>query len=169
MRQGSSIGLAFARSETEIATLFANLEFADWMLETLIVGRELSVGVVAGEALEVVEFTPKSGQFDYESKYTKGLTEYVAPAEIGKVLTERIRNLATVAFEACGCRDYARIDWMIDREGEPCFLEINTLPGLKETSLFPMSAALLGYDFDELLQQLVEPAISRYRARQTSR
>lgn len=111
----------------------------------------------------VVEIRPRSGRFDYDSKYTKGLTEYIAPAEIGVELSERIRKLATIAFESCGCRDYARIDCMLDVEGNPYFLEINTLPGLKETSLLPMSAALFGYNFDELLQKLVEPALMRYR------
>lgn len=166
--QGSSVGLKFAETLEEVAEALADCGQGRWLVEPRVEGTEVTVGILHGSALGVVEIRPKSGRFDYSSKYTKGLTEYVAPAEISKDLTERIRNLATVAFEACGCRDYARIDFMIDRQGEPYFLEINTLPGLKETSLLPMSAALFGYDFDELLQKLVEPALLRYKDRQTS-
>src|SRR5690606_36228447 len=128
-------------------------------------GREATIGVVGGESLAVVEIRPRQGAFDYRNKYTKGATEYLAPAPIGDGLARRIKDLATRAFEACGCRDYARLDLMIDREGEPVFLEVNTLPGMKETSLLPMSAAAVGYDFDDLLQKLIEPAIRRHRMR----
>lgn len=160
--EGSSVGLLFAESEEEIEGAFNQCDQGRWLIEPRIQGVEVTVGVLHGEALGVVEIRPRSGRFDYESKYTKGLTDYIAPAEIDKVLTERIRNLATNAFEACGCRDFARVDFMINSEGQPYVLEINTLPGLKETSLLPMSAALFGYDFDLLLQKLVEPALIRY-------
>ena len=166
--QGSSVGLMFAETQEEIEVALGKCREGRWLIEPRVEGTEVTVGVLQGKALGVVEIRPKSGQFDYSSKYTKGLTEYIAPAEISKELTERIRNLATLAFEKCDCRDYARIDFMIDRQGEPYFLEINTLPGLKETSLLPMTAALFGYDFDLLLQKLVEPAILRYKACQNS-
>lgn len=167
--QGSSVGLMFAVGKEQIAACLSRCAGRQWLIEPRVAGREATVGILQGKALGVVEIRPVSGRFDYESKYTKGLTEYVAPAAIGEELTERIRNLATLAFEACGCRDYARIDCMIDSEGNPWFLEINTLPGLKETSLLPMSAGVFGYNFDELLQKLVEAAILRYKQRQVSR
>lgn len=166
--EGSSVGLMFAQGEGEIADCLEKCGEGRWLVEPRISGKEVTVGVLQGEALGVVEIRPRSGRFDYDSKYTKGLTEYIAPAEISVELSERIRKLATRAFEACGCRDYARIDCMLDSEGNPYFLEINTLPGLKETSLLPMSAALFGYNFDELLQKLVEPALLRYRNRHSS-
>ncbi|MDQ8200113.1 D-alanine--D-alanine ligase [Pelagicoccus enzymogenes] len=161
--EGSSVGLQFAEGETEITDCLEKCREGRWLVEPRIAGKEVTVGIVQGEALGVVEIRPLNGRFDYESKYTKGMTEYIAPAEISADLSERIRKLATHAFEACGCRDYARIDCMVDTGGNPYFLEINTLPGLKETSLLPMSAALFGYNFDELLQKLVEPALLRYR------
>ncbi|MDQ8185458.1 D-alanine--D-alanine ligase [Pelagicoccus sp. SDUM812002] len=161
--EGSSVGLLFAEGEVEIADCLDKCRTGRWLVEPRIVGKEVTVGMLNGEALGVVEIRPKSGRFDYDSKYTKGMTEYIAPAVISPELSERIRNLATRAFEACGCRDYARIDCMVDSDENPYFLEINTLPGLKETSLLPMSAALFGYNFDELLQKLVEPALLRYR------
>lgn len=166
--EGSSVGLQFAESEEEVADCLERCREGRWLIEPRISGKEVTVGIVQGEALGIVEIRPVKGRFDYESKYTVGLTEYVAPAAISSETTERIRKLATIAFEACGCRDYARIDCMLDADENPHFLEINTLPGLKETSLLPMSAALFGYNFDELLQKLVEPAVLRYRNRQPS-
>lgn len=160
--EGSSVGLMFADGEREIADCLDKCVRGRWLVEPRISGKEVTVGILHGEAMGVVEIRPRSGRFDFESKYTKGLTEYVAPAEISVELSERIRSLATRAFAACSCRDFARIDCMIDAAGNPHFLEINTLPGLKETSLLPMSAALFGYNFDELLQKLVEPALLRY-------
>lgn len=166
--QGSSVGLVFAEGWEQIEAGLKGCSNGRWLIEPRISGVEVTVGILCGEALGVVEIRPKSGYFDYNSKYTKGLTEYIAPAEIDPALAERIRNLATKAFEVCGCRDYARIDCMIDGGGNPYFLEINTLPGLKETSLLPMSAAVCGYNFDELLQKLVEPALLRYKSRQST-
>lgn len=164
--QGSSVGLAFARGEAEIEAALQGLEPGwRWLIEPRIVGREATIGVLDGEAMGIVEIKPRSGAFDYSSKYTKGLTEYIAPADFSEDFTRRIRELATRAFAACGCRDYARIDFMVDQGGNPYFLEINTLPGLKETSLLPMSAGVCGYNFDLLLQKLVAPAILRYRIR----
>lgn len=163
--QGSSVGLAFANGVAEIDGKLAKIAEGTWMAEPLVKGREATVGVLGGEAQGVVEIRPNSGQFDYASKYTKGMTEYVAPAEFSEVLTKRIRNMATLAFEACGCRDYARLDVMLDNEDTPYFLEINSLPGLKETSLLPMSAGVYGYTFDKLMQKLVEPAFLRYKNR----
>ncbi len=167
--EGSSVGLMFAESEDEVASCLEKCGEGRWLVEPRISGKEVTVGILHGEAMGVVEIRPRSGRFDYESKYTKGLTEYIAPAEISAELSERIRKLTTRAFEACGCRDYARIDCMLDSAGNPYFLEINTLPGLKETSLLPMSAALFGYNFEELLQKLVEPALLRYKNRNSSR
>ncbi len=164
--EGSSVGLQFAGNEAELEQALADCASGRWMVEPRLAGLEATVGVLGGEALGVVEIAPKSGAFDYRSKYTKGLTEYIAPARLEDACIERIRKLATTVFSACDCRDYARIDLIVDRtSGEPCFLEVNTLPGLKETSLLPMSAGLCGYDFDELLQKLVEPALMRYRER----
>lgn len=163
--QGSSIGLRFAQGEAEIAEALSALAFERWLIERRVVGREATVGVVSGQAFAIVEIRPKQGAFDYRNKYTKGATEYFAPAPLDEPLARRIKDLATAAFRACGCRDYARIDLMISEEGDPVFLEVNTLPGMKETSLLPMSAAAVGYDFDDLLQKLIEPAIERHRIR----
>lgn len=163
VRQGSSIGLGFAHSSRELAVLLSNLEFDDWMLETMIVGKELSVGVLEGKATEIVEIRPKSGRYDYLSKYSKGLTEFIVPAPLSKPLEHEIKEIVEKAFVVCGCRDYARIDLMVNQEDQPFVLEVNTLPGMKETSLLPMSAAGAGVNFKALLKKLVEPAILRFQ------
>jgi D-alanine-D-alanine ligase len=110
----------------------------------------------------VVEIVPKSGVFDYTSKYTKGLTEYFAPAQISEELAAAARTAAETAFAACGCRDYARVDFILSQDGELYLLEINTLPGMKETSLLPMSARCVGLDFVALCRELVAPAVERF-------
>jgi D-alanine-D-alanine ligase len=110
----------------------------------------------------VVEIRPKSGVYDYTSKYTKGLTEYFAPAPLDAATTARVQAAAEAAFAACGCRDYARVDFILPEQGDAFLLEINTLPGMKETSLLPMSARCAGMDFTGLVRELVRPALLRF-------
>lgn len=110
----------------------------------------------------VVEIRPLSGVYDYASKYTKGSTEYLAPAPLAPDETAEVQRAAETAFAACGCRDYARVDFIFC-DGAPFFLEINTLPGMKETSLLPMSARCAGLDFVALVRELVRPAVARFQ------
>lgn len=161
-RQGSSVGLQIVntRAGLEIA-LGSGIRQGEWLAEKRIVGRELTVGILRGRAMGVVEISPKSGVFDYSSKYTKGLTTYTAPAALSEEVTAEVQRLAETAFAACGCRDYARADFMLSHEGEIYLLEINTLPGMKETSLLPMSARCVGLDFNALCREMVAPALER--------
>jgi D-alanine-D-alanine ligase len=112
----------------------------------------------------VVEIRPRSGVYDFTSKYTRGMTEYFAPAPLTTEETAAVQRAAEAAFGACGCRDYARVDFILEAAG-PCLLEINTLPGMKETSLLPMSARCTGLDFTGLVQALVAPALERFASR----
>jgi D-alanine-D-alanine ligase len=162
-RQGSSVGLQIVTSKVGLEIALSGLRQGDWIAEKRIVGREFTVGILRGRAMGVVEIAPKSGVFDYTSKYTKGLTEYFAPAKISEELAGAIRTAAETAFAACGCRDYARIDFMVSADGELYLLEINTLPGMKETSLLPMSARCVGLDFIELCRELAAPAVERFQ------
>lgn len=162
--EGSSVGLALVGSETELAAKLATIERGSWLIEPRIVGRELSIGVLGGKAMGVVEIRPKSGVYDYTSKYTKGMTEYFAPAPLEPAMTAAAQSAAETAFAACGCRDYARVDFILSGKNELYLLEINTLPGMKETSLLPMSARCAGWDFTGLVRELVTPALQRYRA-----
>lgn len=161
-RQGSSIGLAFAQGHDEIERALAGINEGSWMIEPRIRGRECTVGIVDGDVFEIVEIKPNSGTFDYQSKYTKGETQYTVPAVMEIVLVNTIKRLALESYRACGCRDFARIDFMVDEGGQAFALEVNSLPGLKETSLLPMSAAAAGHSFDNLLRLLIEPAKARF-------
>ncbi len=162
-RQGSSVGLQIITSKAGQEIALAGLRQGEWIAEKRIIGRELTVGLLRGRAMGVVEIVPKSGVFDYASKYTKGLTEYFAPAVIPEDTATEARRLAEATFAACGCRDYARVDFMFSTDGGLYFLEINTLPGMKETSLLPMSARCVGLDFNALCRELVAPAVERFQ------
>ena len=163
-RQGSSVGLQIVTSRVGLEIALGGLRQGDWIAEKRILGRELTVGLLRGRAMGVVEIAPKSGIFDYTSKYTKGLTEYYAPAQIAEETAAQVRQAAETAFAACGCRDYARLDFMLSNDGELYLLEINTLPGMKETSLLPMSARCVGLDFIALCRELAAPALERFRS-----
>jgi D-alanine-D-alanine ligase len=164
---GSSVGLHVISNATQLGAVLPRLDAGEWLVERRIVGRELTVGLLRGRAMGVVEIVPKSGLFDYASKYTKGLTEYLAPAPIPIEIEIQAKQAAEAAFRACGCRDYARMDFMLSEKNELFFLEINTLPGMKETSLLPMSARCAGLDFTMLARELVAPALERFKAAAT--
>lgn len=166
--EGSSVGLQIIGSRAELAAALTKIVTGDWIIERRIFGRELAVGVVNGQAMGIVEIRPKSGIYDYTSKYTKGLTEYLAPAPFPPEKTAAIRAAAEQAFAACGCRDYARVDFMVGEDGTFYLLEINTLPGMKETSLLPMSARCEGWDFTRLVQEMVMPAVQRFHAKRAT-
>ncbi|MCF7688236.1 MAG: D-alanine--D-alanine ligase [Cephaloticoccus sp.] len=162
--EGSSVGLRVVTDREQLAAALAEIAKGDWLIEERIVGRELSIGVLNGRAMGVVEIRPKSGVYDYSSKYTKGLTEYLAPAPLPATLTRQVQAAAEVSFGVCGCRDYARVDFMLSADNQLYLLEINTLPGMKETSLLPMSARCEGLDFTALVRELVAPAVQRFGA-----
>ncbi len=168
-RQGSSVGLQIVNSRVGLEIALGGLRQGEWIAEKRIIGRELTVGLLRGRAMGVVEIVPKSGVFDYTSKYTKGLTEYFAPAQLAEEMAVQVRAVAETAFAACGCRDYARIDFMLSEDGELYLLEINTLPGMKETSLLPMSARCVGLDFVALCRELTTPAVERFLLAATKR
>ena len=167
--QGSSVGLRIVGSRAELEAGLAEIRKGNWLIEKRVFGRELAVGVMLGRALGIVEIRPKSGVYDYESKYTKGKTDYFAPAPLSAELTATIRRAAETAFAACGCRDYARVDFMIGEKEEFYLLEINTLPGMKETSLLPMSARCEGLDFTGLVRAMVTPALERFQTAQATK
>lgn len=160
--EGSSLGLRFTSGEAELEAAFAELVEGEWLIKNRVVGRELTVGILNGKAMGVVEILPRSGRYDYESKYTRGMTEFQFPAVLPSEVTDRIRRDAETVFAACRCRDFARVDFMLTPDERPSFLEINTIPGLTETSLLPKSASCDGYDFPALAEALVAPAVERF-------
>ena len=162
-RQGSSVGLQFVeRAEDWPAALAEALKFdSEVLVEEKIIGRETTVGILAGAVLPVVEVRPKTGSYDYRNKYTAGATEYFCPADFDAATTQRIQAAALGAFTAVGGRDYARVDVMVRADGSPVVLEVNTLPGMTETSLLPKAAAAAGMSYAELCQRMVELAVQR--------
>ena len=166
VRQGSSVGLQFVERVVDFsAALSEALRYdAQVLMEERIVGRETTVGILDGQALPVVEVRPRSGSYDYKSKYTKGETEYFCPAEFDGETTARIQEAALGAFHAIGGRDYSRVDVMVGADGEPVVLEVNTLPGMTEMSLFPKAAAAAGLGYAALCQRMIELALERAAA-----
>ncbi|ADE56087.1 D-alanine--D-alanine ligase family protein [Coraliomargarita akajimensis] len=161
--QGSSVGLFFTEHRSELGVTLSQIHQGNWLAEQRIRGRELTVGVLHGKAMGVVEIISSSGVYDYAAKYTPGSTEYRFPAELEASVTAQIQQQAEQIYAACDCRDFARIDFLLDGNA-PYFLEVNTLPGLTATSLLPKSAACVGYDFESLARQLVSAAIERKEA-----
>lgn len=164
MDQGSSVGLNFAEHRSELGVALSQIHQGKWLIEQRITGRELTVGLLQGKAMGVVEILSASGVYDYAAKYTSGTTEYRFPAELTPEIEKQIKSYAERLFELCGCRDFARIDFLLDG-GQLYFLEINTLPGLTATSLLPKSASCAGYNFEALADALVAPAIQRLSER----
>jgi len=178
VRQGSSVGLQFVeRIEDWRKALAEALKFdSEVLVEEKIAGRETTVGILAGQPLPIVEVRPKTGSYDYKNKYTTGCTEYFCPAEFDSAMVKRIQTAALGAFHAIGGRDYARVDVMVKAGqasclpgqagslscfNEPVVLEVNTLPGMTETSLLPKAAAAAGLNYAQLCQRMVELALKR--------
>ncbi len=125
------------------------------LLEKFIKGPQVTVSILSGRALPLIEIVPKSGFYDYHSKYTKGATEYIIPARVSKRTAGLAEGVSLKIFELLQCRGYARADFMVDQRGTPWFIEINTLPGMTDTSLVPMAAKHGGILFDDLVEQIL--------------
>jgi D-alanine-D-alanine ligase len=163
IRQGSSVGLQFVeRTEDWPGALAESLKFdSEVLVEEKIIGRETTVGILAGKALPVAEVRAKVGHLDYKNKYTAGASEHFCPAPFDSAATKKIQDAALGAFRAVGGRDYARVDVMVRPNGEPVVLEVNTLPGMTELSLLPETAAAAGLNYAQLCQRMVELALER--------
>jgi D-alanine-D-alanine ligase len=163
VRQGSSVGLQFVERLADWPAALADAFRYDSavLMEEKIIGRETTVAILDEKALPVVEIRPKQGAYDYQNKYTVGRTEYLCPAPFDGPLTEHIQAAALGAFRAVGGRDYGRIDIMVHASGVPFVLEVNTLPGMTETSLLPKAAAAAGLTYPELCQRMVDLALRR--------
>jgi len=163
VRQGSSVGLQFMESGDQLGeALIEVLKHDEQVLvEPKVIGREVTVAILGGRPLLVVEMCPKQGAYDYHNKYTAGATNYFCPAGFDVDTTKAIQSLGLAAYRALGVRDYGRVDIMVGVDGMPTVLEINTLPGMTETSLLPKAAAAAGIDFASLCRRIVELAMTR--------
>ena len=163
--KGSSVGLTIAKSAAEIEAAINSAGEGFWIIEEFVKGREFSMGVIGGKAAGLVEIIPNCGVYDYKSKYTPGSTTYEFPAKVSQKTLAAISAAAEAAYRACGCRDFARVDFLLPEGSETGFviLEINTLPGMTPTSLMPKSASCIGLDFDALCKKMIENALGRMR------
>ncbi len=163
VRQGSSVGLQFVERVADWGNALTEALRYDSqvLMEEKISGRETTVGILADHALPVVEVRPKSGNFDYQNKYTPGATDVFCPAQFDEATTKRIQEAALGAFKAIGGRDYARVDVMVRPNGDPVVLEVNTLPGMTEQSLLPKAAAAAGIEYPDLCQRMIDLALRR--------
>jgi D-alanine-D-alanine ligase len=163
--QGSALGVKFARTAQDVpAALVAAFSYdSRVLLERYIAGRDVAVSVLDGQALPVVEAVPRDENFyDFEARYEIGRTDFVCPAQLSDELTARVQELAVTTYDLLGCRGFARVDLMIeDGSNDPLVLEVNSIPGLTETSLLPMAAEASGISFDELIARIVDLALSR--------
>ena len=155
--EGSSIGLHYLASAADWQALELD-DSIDWMAEMPVKGVEIAVSVLDGTALMPVEVAPKSGVYDYRSKYTAGATEYFCPARLPAETLRYCMERAAQAVAAAGCSGAPRVDMIVPAGGEPVVLEINTVPGMTETSLLPKAAAVAGIDFQALCLQILATA-----------
>ena len=156
--EGSTIGLSIIQDESKLidAINLARIYDDNVLIETYISGREITVGVIAEESYPIVEIIPTHELYDYECKYTKGMTNYICPAKIDKKLSKKIKKIGLDIHQLLKCRHYSRVDFRLDENNIPWFLELNTHPGMTETSLLPKSAAAAGIDFNSLINKIIK-------------
>ncbi len=159
--EGSSIGVNIVRDETnfEQALGTAYSYGSRVIVEKYIYGEEVHIGILNGKVLGGVEVRPSLEFYNYDAKYTSGLTEYVLPPEINSKAYEKAKEAALSAHIALGCKGATRVDLRVDAEGNPYVLEVNTIPGMTETSLLPKIAKLTGFDFPAVIEEIIRGVI----------
>lgn len=162
--EGSTVGLTIAKDKEEfnkgLETAFNYSEKV--LLEKYIKGRELTVTVIDGKAYPVIEIVPHEGFYDYEHKYSKGMSNYVCPAVIPDEISDKAKELGLKAYNALNCKVYARVDFLLTEDGKLYCLEVNTLPGMTELSLVPMAAKAMNLDFDMLIEKIIDSSLRKY-------
>ena len=164
--QGSSIGTRIVRSREDLpdAVKEAFKYDTELLVEKYIEGVEVTVPVIGNqqpEALPVIEITAVNEFYDYESKYTPGMCEHIIPARINEAHRQLVEEISLLTYTAMGCRGFARVDLIIDKQGQPYVLEVNTIPGMTEMSLVPDSARAAGYSFEDLVEKIVCLALEK--------
>jgi D-alanine-D-alanine ligase len=162
--EGSSVGVHLVREPAAVAAAVADCAAMDReiLVEELIEGRELTVGIVGDRAMAVVEIRPHEGFYDYQHKYTKGASDYFCPAPLDGETTHLVQETALAAHRALGLEVYSRVDILLRADGSPFVLEANTIPGMTETSLLPKAAAEAGLNFTALCEEIARLSLQRY-------
>jgi D-alanine-D-alanine ligase len=159
--QGSTGGLSIAKKDEEVfKAIETAFRYSDLIVvEEYIPGREMTVAILEDKPLPVLEIIPKSGFYDYESKYTSGMSEYIVPADVTKDVFDKMQQQAITAFRSLRCNVYGRVDFRINEENIPFCLEVNTLPGMTETSLVPKMAKAVGISFEDLIERIIRNSL----------
>jgi D-alanine-D-alanine ligase len=164
-REGSSVGVHIIQQPEELPAALEDCFSRDSevLVEEFIRGRELTVGIVGSDALPVVEIVPKVDFYSYENKYTKGNSDYFCPARLDEATTRAVQYAALAAHRSLGLEIYSRVDVLLDSKNKPFVLEVNTIPGMTETSLLPKAAAVAGLNFASLCEEIAGLSLSRKR------
>jgi D-alanine-D-alanine ligase len=165
-REGSSVGVHIARDAEGLRSALADALQYDGpaLVEAFVAGKEVQIGVIGGRAVGGVEVRPKAEFYSYEAKYTPGMTEYILPPELDEATYARAMEAGLAAHEALGCGGATRVDLIVTPGGGMYALEVNTIPGMTETSLLPKIAARAGMDFPALIEEMVRDAWQRRAA-----
>lgn len=162
--EGSSIGVTPVTCLEQLEPAF-NLacQYGDVMAEQFVCGRELTVAVLDGQALPVIHIETPRGLYDYAAKYRVDSTAYHCPAELPDEVTKKCQQLALQAFSAVGARDWGRVDFMYDEQGQLWLIEVNTAPGMTDHSLVPMAASEISLSFEELVVRILQCSLERHQ------
>ena len=170
-KQGSSIGFSIVENFESLWSLqnhaiknplVSSFVHDDSVIvEEYIEGREITVSILGKDSLPIVEIQPSNDVYDYKAKYTKGASNYICPAKLNQLLSNEIRSSALKIHQLMGCNVYSRVDFRLDRNNNFWFLEINTLPGMTETSLFPMAAKIAGLSFEDLIDKIIKLSLEK--------
>lgn len=164
-REGSTLGLTIINDYSQLEEAIHNAIASDdvILVEDFIDGTELTVPVLGHigkeKALPVIEIIPKNEHYDYESKYSAGGSEHIIPARLDEQTTKIVQDYAIKAHQALGCKTYSRVDFMLDENNIPIILEVNTLPGMTPTSLFPDAAKAIGITYEEMIETFVKLSV----------
>ena len=162
-KQGSSVGFSIIDDKNKIshALDFALEHDTHAIIEEYIEGREITVSILGNDALPIIEIKPNHGIYDYEAKYTQGASNYICPADISESKSDEIKDIALKTHKLLNCKVYSRVDFRLDKNNECWLLEINTLPGMTETSLFPMAAKAKGLSFEDLIDKIIKLSLEK--------
>ena len=159
--QGSTVGLTLVENKVDLEKAIGHaFEYdEEVLLETFISGRELTVSIVGNEVLPIVEIIPSNRLYDYECKYSQGMSHYICSPKLSENLSDEIKESGKNIYKKIGCTNYGRIDFRLNGDNIPWFLEVNTLPGMTGTSLLPMAAHEIGWSFEFLIDTIVNEAM----------
>lgn len=159
--QGSALGISIVKNSRALSRAVSQARRfgQEVLVEKFLAGREISVGVVAGRPLPVIEIVPKNAFYDFEAKYAAGMSDHIIPARLPAATRKTAQALALRAHHALGCQGATRVDFIVNRSGRMSVLEVNTIPGMTATSLLPEAARHAGVSFGQLILWLIQDAL----------